>query len=197
MNTLLSKFLLFIIFMITFSRVNAAESDSSVYKVSMELGGGTSLLMNKMYAKRLSDFNTFGMIRFMWRPDRILNLGIEADYLNLMNETKENISTEFGSTNFDAKLYCYPINAVLSMKVWGIDFYAGAGMAIVESRVEAFNVISDAEIICGSYTYGLSYSKPLADNFSIGLEGKGFFISSINKAAVAIILKINWDLLKY
>lgn len=197
MNTILSKIITIALFIIVIGKSFATESDSSKYKVSIELGAGTSLLINKMYAKKLSDFNAFWTIRIMWHPERILSVGIEADYLTLLKERKENINTDFGKTNFDAKLFSYPINAVLSMKIWGIDLYAGAGIAFVESKVNAFEVISDAEIISGSYTYGLSYSTLLFDDFSIGVEGKGFFITSVNKAATALILKINWDFLNY
>ncbi len=174
-----------------------SNADSSVYKVSIEVGVGPSLVLNKMYSKKLEDINTFAMLRMMWKPDKILHIGIEADYLNLMNENKTDITTEFGKTDFNASMYCYPVNGVLSMQFWGIDLYAGAGIAFVKSSITAFNEESKGAIIAGSYIYGASYSKYYSDEFSIGLEAKGFFISSINKIATALILKINWDLYSY
>ena len=202
MNTIHFKILLTIVISCisinSYAQIIPAQiTDTSYYNVSVEVGGGLSIMFNKMYSKKLNDIKAFAMMRVMWKPDKILNIGVEADYLNLMTEKKTNITTEFGTTDFSANLSCIPLNVVLSMGVCGFDIYAGTGLAFVNSSITAFNDQSDATIIAGSYIYGLSYSKLISKDLSIGLEAKGFFISSINKIASALIIKVNWNIYSY
>lgn len=173
------------------------KSDSSVYKICLDVGAGFSLLLNSIDDKQISDIYLFGMIRTMWKPDRIVSIGVEANYLNLMKDKKTSVNTEFGATDFEAVLYCYPINGILSMRILDLDVFAGAGIAFVKSSVKAFNEESNTSIIAGSYNFGLAYSYLISKNLYIGIEGKVFFISSINKTASALILKIDWDMLEW
>ena len=199
MTTILYKVAVACLLVFAFNSAHGEDSagkvDSSVYKLSLEVGSGASMMMNKMNSRRFEDINLFAMVRLMWRPDRILNIGIEADYLDLMNDQRSGVETEFGTTDFRAKLFCYPINGILSMKLFGIDIYAGAGIAFVISRINAFDETSETHIITGSYTYAMAYSIPLTPRLSMGAEGKVFIVSTVNKVATSLILKLNWDIL--
>ena len=78
------------------------------YALSATFGNG--LIYNIQNREALLD-NLFysPSVRLMWKPNHLLNIGIESGYLTISKQDSMIVSTPFGSTSFKARLNAIPI----------------------------------------------------------------------------------------
>ncbi len=136
-------------------------------------------------------------LRLLWKPDHLLNIGLESAYLTISKQDSTTVSTDFGSTAFRARLNAIPILLVFNMKFSKIEFYYGIGISYVTSRLEAFNerVVVSHWYYC--YDVAIAYSHPLSKNLAIGIEAKTYFFPKLQKVSGGLLINFSYRFLKW
>jgi hypothetical protein len=171
-----------------------AQRDST-YKISAELLGGSSIATINVYDE--DDMNIIGFtggFRLIFEPDRLLRVGIEGGLLHLAHSKEENIQTEFGLTKRSNSLNAYPIMLHFDMKVWKFDVMLGLGVAIISSKIFAFNDVSESSVITSSKMYGVGYTFPVTERFSLGCEFKYYSFSTPGLTVATVQLKSKYSI---
>jgi hypothetical protein len=187
------KLLLPIFLFLFFSPVLA--QNSQLHKFSVELLGGSSLSTISVFEE--NDMNIIGFtgaVRALWEPEKLLRVGLEAGLLHLAHSKEENIQTEFGETRRNNTMNAYPFMLLFNMKVWKIELILGFGAALISSRINAFNDISESSVITSSKIYGIGYSFPLSERFSIGCEYKYYSFSTPELTVATFQLKTKYSI---
>jgi hypothetical protein len=195
MNISLNKYflLLFSIFLSYQYCYSLVQPDKEM-SLKSEIYAGFSY--NLTYLLNNSNANIFPNpgIRLLWDTDTRLNLGIESAFLSMIKEEKIDISTEFSSTDFSANINTIPIMVVFNMNFDKLDFYAGAGISLTYSVIEAFSDKSISNIMNGSYMFAASYSYKISDGISLGFETGIYYITDIDLFLHKINMKTSFDM---
>lgn len=136
-------------------------------------------------------------MRVLWKPNYLLNIGVESAYLTISKQDSDLVSTTFGNTIFRARLNAIPILLVFNMKLSKLDIYSGIGMSSITSRLEAFQekVVTNDWYYC--YNLGIGYSHLLSKDLEIGIEAKSYFFPRIQKISGGIVLSVSYNFLKW
>jgi hypothetical protein len=113
----------------------------------------------------------------MWQPDHRLMIGLQASYIALPGEQKENVNTEFGKTDFKAGLRTAPILLVFGMKIWELNIYGGMGVGRVTSSIEAFGEIASGYEWNNAIYTGVGYRCDFSRYFGLGIENRTYYFS--------------------
>lgn len=151
-------------------------------------GNNTHSINNIYYAPTL---------RVLWKPNHILNIGIETGYLTISKQDSDLVSTSFGNTIFKARINAIPVLLVFNMKISKIDLYAGIGISSITSRLEAFQdkvIVNDWYY---AYNLGIGYSFPISKDFHIGIETKTYFFPRIQKISGGLVINFSYSFLKW
>ncbi len=190
------RFFLLVVFIIIVLSVRLFAQNDSMHKISAELLGGSSIATIGVYEE--DDMNIIGFtgaFRLMWEPENLLRLGIEGGFLHLAHSKEENIQTEFGLTKRSNSLNAYPLMLHFNMKIWKLELMLGLGAALISSKINAFNDVSESSVITSTKMYGLGYNLPLTDRFSIGCEFKYYSFSTPELTVATIQLKSKYSIL--
>ncbi|MFZ4400887.1 MAG: hypothetical protein ACOYO1_12700 [Bacteroidales bacterium] len=200
MNIILlnKKLLLLFVFFIFVNYSYEQEKNSLKKGYSLSLTAGNGIIANIDQNKKLTD-NIFysPSLRFLWKPDHILNIGIESAYLTVSKQDSTLASTAFGATALRARLNAIPILVVFNMKVSKIDLYYGIGLSYVTSRLEAFGekVVVNNWYYC--YDIAVAYTHPFSKNINIGIEGKSYFFPKLQKVSGGIVINFSYRILSW
>lgn len=136
-------------------------------------------------------------LRVLWKPNHLLNIGMESAYLSISKQDSDLVSTSFGNTIFKARLNAIPILLVFNMKISKLDIYSGIGISYLTSRLEAFQekVVVNDWYYC--YNLGIGYSHSLSKDFEIGIEAKSYFFPRIQKISGGIVVNISYYFLRW
>jgi hypothetical protein len=170
-----------------------AEKPDSLFSISVDATPG---LTANIESGKITQVNFAPSFRLFWKPNHLLNIGIETSFLKLDRETRTNIETEFGTTYFKAKLNAIPILLVFNMKVWHVDVYGGMGVSYVTSKVEAFDTKVIAHIWRYAYCFGVGYTYPIK-RFGIGVEARMYSFAKLEKTMIGIMPKLTYDFYKW
>jgi len=199
-NFPLMKFgILFILFSQIFFAQNFEESqkNKNSFSVTSEYLAGASLYSKQIYADDSNNFGFVGTVRFMWEPDRLLRIGLETGFIHLAHSKEENIETEFGITNRANSLNAFPLTLIFNMKIMKIELILGIGASLIQSKINAFDEISESSVITSAKLFGVGYSFPLSENSFLGTELKYFVFSTPEISSLAIQLKYKIRIYKW
>lgn len=155
------------------------SQNESLHKISVELLGGSSITTISVYDEE--DMNIIGFtgaFRVLWEPEKLLRVGIEGGLLHLAHSKEEDIQTDFGLTKRSNSLNAYPIMLHFNMKIWKLELILGLGAAVISSKIKAFDDVSESTVITSSKMYGLGFSLPISEKFSLGCEFKYYSFST-------------------
>lgn len=172
-----------------------AEKDS-VFSLNFEIGGGYTA--RSIEATR--DIKSWGLTplaRFLWKPDNLLNIGLQSAVLHIQKTDVEDIDTEFGKTDLKASLNAIPIMIVFNMKLWIFDVYGGMGTSYVWANMNSFDIAVKSSEWHHTFFWGVSWSYYFADYFGIGLEGNTHYFSALDKNVSGLMLKIHFDVFRW
>jgi hypothetical protein len=192
-----SLLLLFIFFVfVKFSYAQQKNSLKKGYSLSVSIGNG--IIANIDQHKKFNE-NIFysPSLRLLWKPDHILNIGIESAYMTVSKQDSTLTSTAFGATVLKARLNAIPIMLVFNMKVLKVDLYYGIGLGYVTSRLEAFGekVVVSNWYYC--YDIAIAYTHPLTKKIDIGIEGKSYFFPKLQKVSGGIVVNFSYRILSW
>lgn len=183
MNTILIKILFFILFFEVSLSANAAQ-DSIIVKhydifyYEISIINSYSILVDK--DSKIEDSRYSPTFRFKWKPNRKLSVGVESGYIPILF-TDSKVITENGKENFKGSMYGIPALIIFNYDISILSLFGGFGTSYLMSDITALNQNYKSNTWIDTYNYGIGLSIPLAHNFSIGIEAKGFFFSKINK----------------
>jgi hypothetical protein len=190
--------LFFFIFLVFINYTHAQEKNSLKKGYSLSLSIGNGIIANIDQHKKFTD-NIFysPSLRFLWKPDHILNIGIESAYLTVSKQDSTLASTAFGATALRARLNAIPLLLVFNMKVSKIDLFYGIGLSYVTSRLEAFGekVVVSNWYYC--YDIAIAYTHPLSKKIDIGIEGKSYFFPKLQKVSGGIVINFTYRILSW
>jgi hypothetical protein len=187
-------FLLAILIM-TLSSPLFAQQDT-LHRISVAFLGGSSVTTIGVYEE--ADMNIIGFtggVRLLWEPEKLLRIGIEGGLLHLAHSKEENIQTDFGMTRRSNSLNAYPVLLHFSMKVWKLELMLGLGAAVVSSKINAFDDVSESSVITSARMFGVAYSMPLTEWFRLGCEYKYYAFSTPELTVGTIQLTCKYSLL--
>ncbi len=198
--THLNKGILLLFFLYVFTqKVNAQEkssSDNKNFALSATIGNGLTAII--AYNNSFAD-NIFysPSVRLLWKPNHLLNIGVESAYLTVSKQDSTLASTAFGETALRARLNAIPLLVVFNMKISKIDLYYGIGISSVTSRLEAFGdrVVVTNWYYC--YNLAIAYSYPIARNIEIGIEAKSYFFPKLQKISGGLHVNLSYYFLRW
>ena len=80
------------------------------------------------------------------------------------------------------------------MKIWKLEFMLGLGASFILSRINAFDDVSESSVITSTKMYGIGYSLPLTERFSLGCEFKYYSFSTPELTVATIQLKSKYSI---
>lgn len=165
------------------------------FSFCIELGAGVNTMAN-LKNVRLDDLSFSPFARLLWKPNRLLNIGIESSLFDIIR--KENIKKgTIEDSSFFAEVRAIPILLVFNIEIGYFDIYAGMGAAKLFSKLTAFDKETFAGRFVGCYTLGIGYSHVLFKNFGIGAEFKMHSLSDINRYGFFAGFKLVYDFYSY
>jgi len=176
------------------STITAAQNNG-LHKISLEVLGGSSLTTISVFEE--NDMNIIGFsgaVRILWEPEKLLRVGMETGLLHLAHSKEENIQTDFGLTKRNNSMNAYPLMLFFNMKIWKAEIILGLGAALITSRINAFNDLSESSIVTSSKMYGIGYSYQLSERFSIGGEFKYYSFSTPELTVATFQLKTKYSI---
>ncbi len=195
MNTTQIKYLKIILLTCTLffsEQILNAQEPKKNESINIRVYNGCSILMNKLKDRQLDDLKYYSGIRVFWQPEYMLGLGIDMSYLTIDSKYIENIDTEFGKTNFDAKMYSFPIDIVFSMKFNDLEIFGGGGVALIYSEIEAFNESANSSFIGADYLFGLNYYLYNYKSWDFSISSLTHISPKINKSNTSINLAVQY-----
>ncbi|MFZ4413919.1 MAG: hypothetical protein ACOYOV_12615 [Bacteroidales bacterium] len=194
----LNKNVLFFCLLIFTQGVYSQEEKVAKKEFSLAATIGNGLIANIDNTKKFNENIYFSpSLRILWKPNRLLNIGIESAYLTISKQDSTTVSTEFGSTALRARLNGIPLLLVFNMKISKIDVFYGIGLSYVTSRLEAFGerVVVSNWYYC--YDVALAYSHPLSKNLAIGIEAKTYFFPKLQKISGGLLINFSYRFLRW
>ena len=185
-------------FSLNTSELKAQESDS-LYHVNFDFGIGPAMYLTNMNYENLYGSYPFVVtFRFMWQPEHLLRLGIEAGYLPLFYLETKFYDTVFGDTEAELSLNSIPIMGVFAMEiVENFEISGGIGGFILISEVTSFNNYIVNFSWSNAYELGFSYLHPLSKKFKIGGEVKSYYITKLENYDLVLHLAFRYTLFSY
>ncbi len=174
-----------LICLLSYTNVFANNSTSNKRHFEVGIGLGTSLLLNAP-SNQAREIMFFPTVQAFWKPGKHLNIGIESGYMSIMSKTDKGIETDFGKTDFEAKLSAIPLEIVFDLNFDRIDLYGGLGVAFISSKIIAFEETSSVNRIAGSFYYGLGYKIFTFSTFSIEIIGNVHYMEIIKKSVASV-----------
>lgn len=197
MNTIRTKLMHILIVIFGLSLTNTQLSvadDTDTQSFAIRAGGSFSMLLNKLKYRRLEDINIAPSLSMFWRGGKLLSIGIDASYIKVISETKSNMSTEFGETDYTAGIRTVPISLLFSMQINDFRVFGGGGVSILNSKIEAFDVTTFSYRISPQYVFGASYKLYDYKFMTFELESKTYLIPEIYKTVTMLGLIIDFNM---
>lgn len=189
MNTILIKWLkitVTICLTIVSTKILNAGELKSTETINLRIYNGGSILMNKLKERQLADVKYHPGIRVYWQPEYMLGLGLDFSYLTIDTKSLKNVDTEFGKTDFNAKMYSFPLDIVFSMKFKELEIFGGGGIAFIHSEINAFDIKSTTSFIGADYVFGLNYYLYNFEQIDISISSKTHISPKINKSNTSL-----------
>lgn len=197
MNIILNRKLHLIIFILLNTlHLYSNEHQNNDFRLNTEVGLGYStgieLHKNEGNLKGITSY-----LRFMWKPQHRLNIGLEFDYLKIREIEKKDVSTEFGSTDFNSTLSAIPILLVFNMEFNDLQVYSGIGVSYMWSEATAYN----QKIVNDNINYSLMISgKYIIKKFNennLSLEVKSNIITKLDLMLINFNINYEFNLYKW
>lgn len=168
----------------TTSFSNEIESISEkVRSINLRIGIGGTLTFDDIQFKNI---NISPSARLFWKPEHLLRVGIETSYINVKSEILNNMHTEFGITNLKTNISAVPLDLVFSMEFKNLEFFAGGGIAFIDSKVEAFDNQSNSSLMGDHYLFGVTLKLYDSKFLSMSLDSKTNIFPQINQIVTGI-----------
>lgn len=179
-----------------FAGNNTPVAEDSTFAFALELGGGfTSNLNPGVNGQRQPMFSP--VCRIYWKPNHLLDLGIETSYILIKSENKVDVDSEFGKTDFKASLSGVPVIVAYRMNFQRLTLTGGIGAAYVNSTVDAFDTKVSVNFWYYCYYFSLGYSYKLSEKLDIGIEALTYSLPRIEQHLGGINLKISYDIFSW
>ncbi len=133
----------------------------------------------------------------LWKPNRRLNIGVEAAYMKLERVSKTVVSDVYGTTEMNASLNAAAFILLFDMEVWKLNISGGMGASLVQSSVTAYESTVDASSWMAAYYGSATYYLPLSGRFALGIKAGVYSIPKIDKITGGISLAISYDILQW
>jgi hypothetical protein len=195
MNIIQIKIFLVILFCIVFSANSDSAQDSLIvehvdkfyYELCL-INSYSIHLDNNLDIKEKLYSPT---IRFRWKPNRRLSLGLESGFVPILSENSK-IPTDQGIKKFEGFMYGIPILVNFNYDFSFFYIFSGFGTSYINSEITGIKQSITSEAWAGTYNYGLGLAIPFARNFSIGIEAKGFYFTKIDELVAQAGINITY-----
>ena len=183
---------------ILFGNEYRAQTNDSLYNVSVNVGFGYSRYLASFPKIGLNknSFNVTG--RIMWEPEHLLSAGVETGYVPLYFFQADNYQSVYGSANVDLSLVAIPVLLTFGMEIFeDVKIYAGVGGAALNSTADFFENKVVSSSWSNVYKLALAYSYQIADHLNLGSEIKWYNISKIEDSALLLQISISYNIISY
>ena len=169
-----------------------SNKNDSLFRFTSEISLGYSAKTDKNY--KIGGISPG--IRLMWEPNKKLNIGIESTFMQIekhfFNSTNQN-NNEPEKANLNA----IPILLVFNMEIWKMNFYGSVGASYVWTRLDTKNDL----VISSQWNYTIMLSSGYTYYFNewigIGIEGKYYLFTKLEKQLFSINIKTKFCLLTW
>ncbi|MDH4070146.1 MAG: hypothetical protein OEV30_06955 [Ignavibacteria bacterium] len=139
-----------------------------------------------------------GTVRFMWKPEHRLSVGLETGYLYMYSVEATNVGTDFGSTDLFGARSAIPISIVFTMDVIDrLQVTAGAGEFVVMGTTESFGNETRSSSLSTGFLGAVSYLVPVSPTLEVGGEAKWYTAAKFEDAGVSFQLMMRWKALEW
>jgi len=185
-------------FSLTFININGQQNDS-LYHFNLDAGVGPAFYLTDMnYENIYSNYPFVFTFRLLWKPEHLLQLGLEFGSLPLFYLEKKFYDTMFGDTETKLSLKSVPIMGVFSMEILkNFEIIGGIGGFVLFSEVSSFNNHVVNTSWSNAYELGASYLYPLKNNLKIGGEAKTYYIARLENYDVVIHFTMRYTFYSY
>lgn len=175
-----------------------AQTNDSLYNVSVNVGFGYSRYLASFPKIGLNknSFNITG--RIMWEPEHLLSVGVETGYVPLFFFQTNDYKLVDGSVNVDLSLVAIPVVIIFGMEIFeDFKIYAGVGGAALNSTADFFENKVVSSSWSNAYNLSVAYSHKIAINLNLGSEIKWYNISKIEDSALLVQISILYNVFSY
>lgn len=158
------------------------QEPETLYSLRVYVGGGYTRNFSRFEPIPGLDLNlqrngVGGFVRVMWKPEHLLRVGLETGISQVYSVSGENLSTEFGQTNFGSYLSVVPLSLTFSMPLTDhLEGSIGSTSYFLFSKTWSFgNTVSGLMISIG-FSAALAYMWPMNEDWDIGCELKWYHI---------------------
>lgn len=137
------------------------------------------------------------LVKALWRPNRRLNIGLQAAWFDLQSTEEPTQETEFGPSDFTADLHAMPLLLVFEMEVWRMHITGGVGASQVVSTITAFGDESVGREWMATYYLGAGYTWMLSQRFGIEINAGVYSITKIDETTGSVSFSLVYDVLRW
>ena len=200
MHDKLIKILFTAVFFVSFATANIkAQQSDSLYHFNVDVGVGPAFYLTNMNYENVSSNSPFVFtFRALWKPEHLMQLGLESGYLPLFYLEKKFYDTIFGDTDTELSLNSVPIMGVFTMEVFkNFEIMGGVGGFVLISEVSAFNNRVVNTSWSNAYEFGFSYLHPINNKIKIGGEAKSYYIVRLENYDVVLHFTLRYTFFSY
>ncbi len=176
------------------------QAQDTTYSLTVFAGGG--------YSRNVSKFdvpvdglrrNVFGgTVRVMWKPEHLLRVGLETGITQVYYVQSKGVTTAFGPTSFESSLNAVPILTTFAMPLADqLEIFVGTGGFLLYSNTESFGNKVTASTLTIGFSAGLSYMRPLANDWGIGGEVKWYHFDKFSDDNIMLHVMISYRFLEW
>jgi hypothetical protein len=187
---------IFLLLIMLFSMNLLAKNDST-YTFNIEVGAGivNNIKPNQtdIEVKAGNKF-VYPSIRFLWKPDNKLNIGIHSAYLIISRIKEDNQATEFGKTQLDLRTSAIPVMLLFNMDFWGVQLNGALGSSYTVSNFRAFESKVISYKWLNTFYGSIGYNYNLNSDMHVGLEAELYAFSELKSSIIAFKAKFGYDI---
>lgn len=192
------KFLIIISILLTLIADVNAQKDNDKYSVDSFIGIGDGMFISDLHFDGLNKNSSNAIIRFMWKPEHLLSVGLETGFGVFYTTSQENVDTEYGVTDIETTLFTVPIFIVYSMEIFeNFDLSVGMGPQILFSKVDSHNNKVTSTQISSGYMFSGYYMYPLSSGTSLGGGFRWNYVQKIHDGSLFLQIMFKYNLIEY
>jgi hypothetical protein len=183
-----------------FLAANSYAQDDRLHHVRLIFGGGYGFRLGIVDEKTsevdISTTSPAATLRFMWKPEHLVSVGIETGYIPISQANSKG-QIKPGEVDGNAQLTAIPAIIVFAMEKYNVELAAGIGMYSLQLYGKSSkNIVVENSSLEMGYMFSGAYSIPMGD-FALGLELKYHAFTDRDIYMFVPNIRLRWNMFTY